>query len=109
MAAYCAAKAGIHNFTYAIAADVAPYGINVNCAAPGTVRTPMVQQMFKPLAEKYGMTADEMYEGWVKASLLGRPILEQDMSNAVVFLASDEARNINGVVLPVDGGFVTDA
>ncbi len=109
MAAYCAAKAGIHNFTYAIAADVAQYGINVNCIAPGTVRTPMVQQMFKPLVEKAGMTEDEMYEAWVKASLLGRPILEQDMSNAVVFLASDEARNINGVVLPVDGGFIPDA
>jgi len=109
MAAYCAAKAGIHNFTYAIAADAAPYGINVNCVAPGTVRTPMVQQMFKPLVEKTGMTEDEMYDAWVSSSLLGKPIMEQDISNAVVFLASDEAKNVNGIVLPVDGGFVTDA
>lgn len=110
MAAYCAAKAGIHNFTFAMAADLAPYGINVNCVAPGFVpTTPMNQQIFKPLARQYNMTEDELARAWLKGSLLARPITEQDMSNAVLFLASDDARNVNGIVLPVDGGFIPDS
>ena len=110
MAAYAAAKVAVKNLTYEIAADIAQYGanydINVNCVAPGVVRTPMVQEVFKPLAAKAGVSDDEIYQAWIDSALMRRPILEQDISNAVVFLASDEARNINGIVLPVDGGML---
>jgi len=110
MATYAAAKVGVQNLTYEIAADLSAYAqnynITVNCVAPGLVQTPMVREVFKPLAAKAGMTEDELTQAWVDSALLRRPVQEQDVSYAVVFLASDEAKNINGIVLPVDGGML---
>lgn len=102
---YCAAKAGIATFTHAIAKDVAQHNINVNCVGPGVVMTPMVRGVFEPIAKDLGLPVEQFYAsacGMFHA--LGREVLPEDISNAVVFLASEESRNINGLAIYVDGG-----
>jgi len=106
-APYSAVKAGIHTFTLALAKDVGEYNINVNCVSPGGVYTPMMRGAIKDLAKDLGMPEDEVYATACKQNaILGREITAQDISNAVLFLCSEEARNVNGEVLYVDGGFL---
>jgi NAD(P)-dependent dehydrogenase (short-subunit alcohol dehydrogenase family) len=84
-----------------MAVDHGKDGIRVNCIAPGPMYTPMVYSR--------GMSA-ELRERRRKASLLGIEGTGWDIGYAALFLASDEARYITGVVLSVDGGaFLTSA
>jgi len=106
-APYSAVKAGIQLFTLAMAKDVGEYNININCVSPGGVYTPMMRGAIKDLAHDMGMPEDEVYAAACQqSSILGREILAQDISNAVLFLCSEEARNVNGHVIYVDGGFL---
>jgi len=107
-APYSAVKAGIQLFTLAMAKDVGEYNININCVSPGGVYTPMMRGAIKDLARDLGTPEDEVYAAACQtSSILGREILAQDISNAVLFFCSEEARNVNGHVLYVDGGFLS--
>jgi NAD(P)-dependent dehydrogenase (short-subunit alcohol dehydrogenase family) len=92
---YATSKGAVIALTRAMAVDHAREGIRVNCVAPGPVYTPMVYA---------GGMSEELRERRKAASLLGVEGEGWDVGHAVVFLASDEARYITGVVLPVDGG-----
>jgi NAD(P)-dependent dehydrogenase (short-subunit alcohol dehydrogenase family) len=92
---YAASKGAVISLTYAMAVDHARDGIRVNCVAPGPVYTPMVYA---------GRMSEELRERRKNASLLQVEGEGWDVGYAVLFLASDEARYITGVVLPVDGG-----
>ena len=92
---YTVSKGAVIALTRAMAVDHAAQGIRVNCIAPGPVYTPMVYAG--------GMTP-ELRDQRRRASPLGIEGTGWDIANAAVFLASDEARYITGVVLPVDGG-----
>jgi NAD(P)-dependent dehydrogenase (short-subunit alcohol dehydrogenase family) len=92
---YSTAKGAVIALTRAMAVDHAGSGVRVNCIAPGPIYTPMVYAA--------GMSA-QLRERRKKASLLGIEGTAWDVAQAAVFLASDEARYITGVVLPVDGG-----
>ncbi|MFC2039362.1 SDR family oxidoreductase [Chloroflexota bacterium] len=106
-APYSAVKAGIQLFTLAVAKDVGEYNINVNCVAPGGVNTPMMRGACKDMARDLGIPEDEVYNTACRQfHILGREILMEDISNAVLFLCSEDARNVNGHVLFVDGGFL---
>ena len=106
-APYSAVKAGVQLFTLAMAKDVGEYNINVNCVAPGSVRTPMMEGACKDASVDFGMPAEDVYDYCCKTyHILGREITREDVSHAILFLASEEARNINGHVLFVDGGFL---
>jgi NAD(P)-dependent dehydrogenase (short-subunit alcohol dehydrogenase family) len=102
-AAYGGCKAGIHNFTLALAKDVAPYNINVNAVGPGASRSFMIESMIhsKMPDEAKDTVFDLLYENF---SLLRREVTAEDIGNACVFLASEAARNINGQTLYIDGG-----
>jgi NAD(P)-dependent dehydrogenase (short-subunit alcohol dehydrogenase family) len=105
--AYAAAKAGVHNFTLALAKEVTPYNINVNCIAPGAVNTPMLQGAAAAGAEAFGVKPEEYYDSLCKyMHILGREITVEDISNTVLFLASEDSRNIDGSVIFVDGGHI---
>ena len=95
---YGAAKAGVHQMTRAAALDYAGQNIRVNAIAPGTMWTGLVPQ---------SQTFSEPPPGVFR--LAGIPMdrwgLASDIANAALFLASDEAAYITGVVLPVDGGY----
>jgi NAD(P)-dependent dehydrogenase (short-subunit alcohol dehydrogenase family) len=95
---YGAAKAGVHQLTKAAALDYASNGIRVNAIAPGTIWTGMVE-----LSKEHESPPPGIFR------LAGIPLdrwgLAEDIAHAALFLASDEAAYITGVVLPVDGGY----
>jgi NAD(P)-dependent dehydrogenase (short-subunit alcohol dehydrogenase family) len=92
---YTVSKGAVIALTRAMAVDHAAQGIRVNCIAPGPVYTPMVYAA--------GMSP-ELRDQRRRASPLGIEGTGWDIANAALFLASDEARYVTGVVLPVDGG-----
>ena len=102
---YCCSKAGVHMLTDALSLEVAEHNINVNCVAPGTVwGTPMVDWALKNLAPE-GADPREFYLDFVKRwYTLGREQTAEDIANAVLFLVSEESRNITGYTIYVDGG-----
>ena len=90
---YSASKGGVIALTTAMAVHQGRSNIRVNCIAPGSIYTPMVSSM-----------TDERRDLRRRAGLLGTEGTAWDVAWAAVFLASDEARWISGVVLPVDAG-----
>jgi len=100
-AAYCAAKGGLIIMAKAMAIDHGPDGIRVNCVCPGDVLTPMLPED----AEKRGMSWDDYAVGAADRPL-GRIGTADDIANAVLYLASDEASFVTGEALVVDGGGV---
>jgi NAD(P)-dependent dehydrogenase (short-subunit alcohol dehydrogenase family) len=96
LTSYTTSKGAVIALTKAMAVDHAPQGIRVNCIAPGPVYTPMVGQG--------GSMPDDLRERRRRASLLEIEGTGWDIGYAALFLASEEARYITGVVLPVDGG-----
>ncbi|WP_068637334.1 SDR family NAD(P)-dependent oxidoreductase [Thauera butanivorans] len=95
MAGYSAAKAAVDNFSRAAAAEGAAHGIRVNVVIPAVVETPATA----------GMLADEASRrNTEKLIPMGRVGQPEELANAILFLASDEASYITGASLPVDGG-----
>ncbi len=94
-AAYATSKAGLHGFTYSVAADFAPDGIRCNCLIVGSVDTPMVAFM-----------GAEARERRVTMVPLGTRGTAWDVAWGAVYLASDESRWVTGVFLPIDGGLM---
>lgn len=92
MVDYSAAKAGVIGFTMALAKEVGPYGINVNCASPNLTATEVLNTVSK-----------EFQEEVKKRSYLGRLCQPEDMAKMVLFLASDDASYITGQNFPVMG------
>jgi meso-butanediol dehydrogenase/(S,S)-butanediol dehydrogenase/diacetyl reductase len=110
MISYCVAKAGVIQFSRALALQLAPYNINVNCVCPGVLYTPLYERSVPrriqstPGAE--GMSAREYFDKYVIAPQvpLGREQTPEDIGRAVVFFVSEESRNITGQAINVDGG-----
>ncbi len=94
MVAYASAKAALNAMTRTIAADLAGRGVRVNAVSPGLVRTTAT----RPIWEADGGSAAG------SALPLGRLTEADDVAAAVCFLLSDEARQITGITLDVDGG-----
>jgi 3-oxoacyl-[acyl-carrier protein] reductase len=90
---YAASKGGMNAMTKSIAAEVASRGITANTVAPGFIETPMTDVLPDDLKKSY-LTQ-------IPAGRFGQP---NDIANACVFLASDEASYINGQTIHVNGG-----
>ena len=97
---YYASKAAVVHLTTHLGLQYAKQGIRANSIAPGLMNTPLIHQQ---IAGQYPSTED-MVRARDAMSPTGRMGEGWDIAHAAVFLASDEARFINGVVLPVDGG-----
>lgn len=110
LAHYVAAKHGVTGLTRTFANELAPHWIRVNSVNPTQVDTPMIMndeifRMFRPDLESPGR--DDIVDVSIATNALPVPWVEpRDVSNAVLFLASDEARYITGVALPVDAGIL---
>ena len=89
---YGAAKAAVASLTRTLAMELAPH-VNVNCIAPGIIRTRVI-----------ALIGDEMAESYRKRTLLDRLGEPEDIANAALFLVSDESSYITGEMLPVAGG-----
>jgi SDR family mycofactocin-dependent oxidoreductase len=109
MAAYTAAKHGVIGLMRALSADLAPSWIRVNAVCPTNVATPLLhnQTMLDLFTGKPGATVEDMAWPAQTMNLLPIPWVEpEDVSNAVLFLASEESRYMTGVALPVDAGLL---
>jgi len=103
-AAYCASKAGVISLTQTLAEEMAPYGVTVNSVAPGMINTTMHEKALREEAEKRGMSFEEFRDSeWAKIPL-GKAGDPEDIANAVLFLASDEAKYVTGASVDVNGG-----
>ena len=98
-AAYASSKAGLHMLSTVASLDLGPYGINVNCLAPGYTVTDLVVR--NAGSEK---RFDEIKDIKSQQSAMGRVGDPQDIANVALFLASDESSFISGQVIVVDGG-----
>lgn len=94
--AYSASKSAIEGMTRAMATELSPKGIRINCIAPGFIATDMSAKALNNDPERKGKAL-----GRTPMGELGQP---SDIGDAAVFLATDASKYITGVVLPVDGG-----
>ncbi len=101
---YGATKGAVHQLTRAVAIEGAPFGIRANAICPAAMPytnfmaaggLSVAPEQLEAIARQAGATHP-----------LGRPILAEDCSEAAVYLVSDRAKNVTGVLLPVDGGYV---
>jgi NAD(P)-dependent dehydrogenase (short-subunit alcohol dehydrogenase family) len=99
-AAYCASKAGITGLTKAMALELAPFGIRVNAIAPGDIVVEKNQDIRKELLDL------EVDPNYLRHTPLGRRGRPEEIGEAAVFLASDDASFVHGATLIVDGGFL---
>lgn len=101
-AAYCASKAGVLMLTKCMALDGAKAGIRANAVCPGFIDTPMIEGYFSDQADP-GAARQVATD----AHPLGRLGIPDDIADAMVYLASDEARWVTGAALTVDGGLTS--
>ena len=94
--AYHASKGAVVNFTRAVAAELAPYNITCNCICPGYFYTELTTQVLD--TEKF----QEFAKSHIPEKRYGK---EGELDSAVVFLSAEESSYVNGVILPVDGGY----
>lgn len=106
-AGYVAAKHAVVGLTKAAALDFAPTKVRVNAVCPGSVRDDAWAEgrMLAEIARALEVPVDEHEKTFVEAQPMNALIEPEDVAAAIVFLASDESRQITGSVLTVDGGF----
>ncbi|MBR8655588.1 SDR family oxidoreductase [Achromobacter sp. Marseille-Q0513] len=96
-AGYVVSKGGVRSFTEVLARDLAPHGVRVNAVAPGLMETDMTA----------GQRAQDHGTDWyMRRAPMARAGRVDEIVGPVLFLASDMASYVNGVVLPVDGGYL---
>jgi NAD(P)-dependent dehydrogenase (short-subunit alcohol dehydrogenase family) len=99
--AYCATKGAVIQLTKATAIDLAPFGVRCNCYAPSTIETQMVRHFLEA-----GEDSHTWINSQVAAQLVRRPGTPEDVAKLVCFLASDDAKFINGATYQIDGGLL---
>ena len=97
---YAAAKSGIQGMAKTLAIELGPFGINVNCVAPGFVVTAMTGQM----AERMGVPFEQVQAAAAQQTPLRRVGQPEEIASVIAFLCSDEASFVSGQVIYVRGG-----
>jgi 3-oxoacyl-[acyl-carrier protein] reductase len=99
-------RAGILALTKTLALELAEYGILVNAVCPGWTLTKRVEELVRAEAGRTGKPIEEILRGWAAEIPLKRFAKPEEIADAVVFLASERASYITGVVIQVDGGLI---
>jgi NAD(P)-dependent dehydrogenase (short-subunit alcohol dehydrogenase family) len=101
---YCASKHGVAGFSKALAVELAPHGVTVNLVSPTGVRSPMSDEMHTPTQRKW---LDELVRTAGAWNLFdeGKPLEPEEVTHAVMWLASDAARHVTGTDITVDAGY----
>ena len=102
-------KASVISFTRTLAMELAEHNINVNCVIPDLTHSPLVERLaaqnVQLITEARGMSIDEYFDKFRRARILmKRKPMPEDIGYAVVFLASEDAKNITGQSLNINGG-----
>ena len=97
---YSTAKAGLQGMTKTLAIELGPFGVNVNCVAPGFIATDMTRQT----AERVGVPFEQFMEHAAKEVPLRRVGQPEDVASTIAFLCSDDAGYVSGQVIYVAGG-----
>lgn len=101
---YGATKGAVHQLTRAAAIEGAPHGIRANAICPAGM--PYTNFMAAGGMQLTAEQVEQAAKGVGQSHPLGRPITAEDCAEAAVYLCSDRAANVTGVLLPVDGGYV---
>jgi NAD(P)-dependent dehydrogenase (short-subunit alcohol dehydrogenase family) len=96
---HCVAKAAVIRLTQALAIELSPLGVRVNCVSPGVIDTPQLRPF---LGEDPGSPMRRLFASQCLVPRIGEV---DDVVNAALYLASDEAAYVTGINRPVDGGF----
>jgi NAD(P)-dependent dehydrogenase (short-subunit alcohol dehydrogenase family) len=107
-AIYAASKGAVISLTKTAAQQLGPHNINVNAVCPGIVRTSLYLDLVATIAQKEGVSSEEIERRYVEGVPLKRANEPEDIAAMVVFLASPGARNIAGQSFNVDGGLIPD-
>jgi NAD(P)-dependent dehydrogenase (short-subunit alcohol dehydrogenase family) len=103
--AYGTSKAAVMAFTKALAIELAPYKIRVNCVSPGSIKTSMLdREITKWIERGLFKTREDALSNILSGYPIGFIGEPEDIANAVIFLASENSRFATGSVLAVDGG-----
>ena len=105
-AAYCAAKHGVVGLTRAVALEAAPMGVTVNAICPGWIDTDMTSTAIARIVETTGRSTADARRTLERMNPQGRLITPEEVAALALFLASPDARGINGQALSIDGGEV---
>jgi len=104
-AAYSASKWALRGFTRTVALEVGPYNINVNALHPGIVTGERMARLCRDKAKKRGTTPEAIHAEYVAEMALRRVTTQEDIARAVLFLVSDDSKNMTGQSVTVDGGW----
>jgi 3-oxoacyl-[acyl-carrier protein] reductase len=99
-----ALRAAVTGYLKSVSDEVAADGVTVNTVCPGFTATDRLGVLAKNVAEREGVTVDEVFAGWAQSAPVRRLLRPEEVAAAVGFLCSDLASGITGVALPVDGG-----
>lgn len=104
-AAYSSSKWALRGLTRTVALEAGPHNVNVNALHPGIVAGPRMAKLCREKARKRGWTPEQVYAEYESEMALRRVTVSQDIADAVLFLVSDESRNMTGQSVTVDGGW----
>ena len=105
-AAYVAAKHGIDGLTKVLALELAEHGVTANCISPGYVWTPLVENQIPDTMAARGLSREEVVNEVLLAKQPTKKFVQpEEVAAMAVFLCRDEAQNINGANLSIDGGW----
>ena len=101
---YAAGKAAAHRLTHALADELGPAGVRVNCVAPGHIWSAVLESFYRAQADARGVDYGTVLTEYTREMALRRAVTEDEVADAVLFLASDQASGITGAVLDVNAG-----
>ena len=101
-AAYCASKGALIQLTRSMAIDHAKDNVRINAVCPGAVDSPMLAAE----SAAFGLSVSDGKALWASDAANNKLAMTEDIANAILFLASENASHIHGISLPVDGGSI---